>query len=208
MKKIFIGSGILIFLVLLLVTVWGQTIRMAGANNSFRTKEYDKAQSIYEDLAIDLPASPNIQHNLGLCLYQERLYEKAVASFRKTIPKKRLFGHEPYLTLEHADIYYYHLGNACYKAASRNSIETEAAVKLFITALDSYKKALLANPTDLQSKYNYELTVVHLKQLANQPQKQQNQQQEVENLLQNAQNSDQFKAKLINDNSPPNGKDW
>ena len=208
MKRMFIASAFLIVLLFILVTVWGQTIRMAEANNSFKTQAYDEAQSIYEDLAVDLPASPSIQHNLGLCLYQERLYERAVASFRKAIPSKRLSEPQLFLTLEHADIYYYHLGNGCFKAATRNSIEPEAAMKLLTTALDSYKKALLANPTDQQAKFNYELTVIHMRQLANQPQKQQNQQQDVDNLLQTAKNTDQYKAKLINDSSPPNGKDW
>jgi tetratricopeptide (TPR) repeat protein len=207
-KMMFIGSAFLIIIILLLVTVWGQTIRMAEANNYFNAKNYDKAQSLYEDLVVDLPTSSYIRHNLSLCLYQEGLYEKAVDSFRKVVPKKSLSQPALSKTLTNWDIYYYHLGNSYYKAASRNGLETEAAVKLFTAALDSYKRALLANPTDPQAKYNYELTVIHLKELATQPQSQQNQQQDIDNLLQNTQNSEQYKGKLIQDNNPTSGKDW
>jgi tetratricopeptide (TPR) repeat protein len=207
LKLILISSIALVFILLMLITVWGGTIRMAQANHFFSVKNYDKAQDIYENLAVDLPTAPDIRHNLGLCLYQVGLYERAVESFSKSLPQKSRSQSKPAPIFENAAIYYYHLGNALYKAASRNGIETETAVKLYTAALDSYKKTLGANPFDQQAKYNYELTVIHLKQLANKPQSQQNQ-QDVENLMQNTQNSDQYKAKLIQDNNPPGGKDW
>jgi tetratricopeptide (TPR) repeat protein len=206
-KLILIISIALVFILLMLITVWGGTIRMAQANHFFNAKNYDKAQDIYENLAVDQPTASNIQHNLGLCLYQVGLYERAVESFSKFLPKQSLSQTDPTPVFENAAIYYYHLGNALYKAASRNGVEPETAVKLYTAALDSYKKALLASPSDLQAKYNYELTVIHIKQLANKPQTQ-NQQQETENLMQNTQNSEQYKAKFIQNNNPPNGKDW
>jgi tetratricopeptide (TPR) repeat protein len=207
-KLIIAGCIILIIINLLLFTVWGQSIKIFEANNFFKAKAYDKAEAIYEDLAVDLPASPVIKHNLGLCLYQVGLYEQAVNSLSKSLPKKNLSQPEPVANLKQADIYYYHLANAFYKAASKNGLETENAVKLYTAALNNYKKALLVNPNDLAAKYNYELTVIHLKQIVNKPQNQQNKEQEVENLLQNTQNSDQYKVKPIEDNNPPNGKDW
>lgn len=207
LKLILIISITLVFILLMLITVWGRSIRMVQANHFFNTKNYDQAQDIYEDLAVDPPTAPAIRHNLGLCLYQMGLYERAVESFSKSLPKQSLSQTDPTPIFENAAIYYYHLGNALYKAASRNGVEPETAVKLYSGALDSYKKTLLANPADQQAKYNYELTVIHIKQLANKPQTQ-NQQQDTENLMQNTQNSEQYKAKFIQNNTPPNGKDW
>jgi tetratricopeptide (TPR) repeat protein len=193
---------------LLLFTVWGQTIKAFQANQFFKARNYEKAESIYEDLSVDLPASPVISHNLALCYYQAGLFERSITNFTKCLPKGNSTAVESIAKIKNAGFYYYHLGNALYKAASRNDTEPETAVKLYTSAVKNYKKALLANPADHASKYNYELAVLHLQQLANQPQTEQNPEQETEDLLQNTQNSEQYKAKLIQENNPPGGKDW
>jgi tetratricopeptide (TPR) repeat protein len=208
LKQVIACCGGLIVAGLLLVTVWGQTLQVFRANQFFKARVYDKAENIYEDLAVDLPASPVISHNLGLCLYQVGLYERAVTSFTKCIPKKNLTSPELISKMKNAYSYYYHLANALYKAASRNGIETANAIKLYAAALDNYKKALIANPADFAAKYNYELTTRQLQHLATKPKTEQNPQQEAQDLIKNTQNSEQYKAKLIQDNNPSNGKDW
>ena len=193
---------------LLLFTVWGQTIKTFQANQFFKARSYEKAENIYEDLSVDLPNSPVISHNLGLCYYQVGLFERSITNFTKCLPKANPTSVESLAKIKNANFYYYHLANALYKAASRNDVEPQTAVKLFTSAVENYKKALLANQNDQLSKYNYELAVLHLRQMANQPQTKQDPKQEAEDLLQNTQNSEQYKAKLIQESNPPGGKDW
>jgi tetratricopeptide (TPR) repeat protein len=208
LKLVIACCGGLIVAGLLLVTVWGQTLQVFRANQFFKNRIYDKAENIYEDLTVDLPASPVISHNLGLCFYQVGLYERAVNSFTKCIPKKNQTSPELIPKMKNANRYYYNLANAFYKAASQNGIETGNAIKLYASALDNYKKALIANPADFSAKYNYELTTRQLQQLATKPKTEQNPQQEAQDLIKNTQNSEQYKAKLTQDSTPSNGKDW
>jgi tetratricopeptide (TPR) repeat protein len=196
------GSGLLVY------TVWGQSLRVANANQLFTNHNFGKAEDIYEDLAVDLPKSRVITHNLGLCYYQEGLYERSVINFTKCISSEKILPAAAIPKFKNADTYYYHLGNAYFKAASRDGADNQTAVKLFTAAVQSYKKALLACPSHQPAKYNYELAVLHLQQMANKPQTKQDPRQEANDMLQNTQNSEQFKAKLIPDTNPPNGKDW
>jgi hypothetical protein len=208
LKITVVCGSVLIVAGLLLFTVWGKTIQIFRANQFFKARSYEKAENVYQDLAVDLPSSPVISHNLGLCDYQAGLYERSVADFMKCLPKDNPTSAESIAKLKNANFYYYHLANALYKAAAGNGVEPQAAVKLYTSAVENYKKALLAKPNDPFSKYNYELAMLHLQQMANKPQTRQDPQQEANDMLQNTQNSEQYKAKLMPDNSPPGGKDW
>jgi tetratricopeptide (TPR) repeat protein len=206
--SLILGFCFLIGIGLMVYTVWGQSIQVSHANQLFKFGNYEKAENIYEDLAVDLPASKVISHNLALCYYQAGLYERAIKNITQCVPKENSLSAATIPQFKNADTYYYHLANAYFKAASRDGIENQTAVKLFTAAVENYKKALLANPADHLAQYNYELTVLHLQQIANKPQEKQNPQQEANDLLQNTQNSEQLKAKIIPDTTPANGKDW
>ncbi|HBE76281.1 MAG TPA: hypothetical protein DDW65_00630 [Firmicutes bacterium] len=197
-----IGIGLMIYI------VWGKSIRVFQANQLFEFRNYEKAESIYEDLAVDLPASKVISHNLALCYYHAGLYERAVKNISQCVPRENSFASATIPSFKDADTYYYNLANAYFKAASRDGIENQTAVQFFTAAVENYKKALLANPVDHLAQYNYELTVLHLQQMANKPPEKQDPKQEANDLLQNTQNSEQLKAKIIPDTAPVNGKDW
>ncbi len=207
---IFVITGFLVVAAIgaMIYTVWGQSIRVSHANELFTNRNFEKAEDAYENLAVDLPKSKIITHNLGLCYYQAGLYERSIINFTKCVPKEKTLSVRAVPQFKNADTYYYHLGNAYFKAASRDSVDSQTAVKLFTAAVQNYKKALLASPSDKSAKYNYELAVIHLQQMVNKPQTKQDPQQEANDMLQNTQNSEQFKAKLIPDTNPPNGKDW
>ncbi|HBF39649.1 MAG TPA: hypothetical protein DDW50_20330 [Firmicutes bacterium] len=192
----------------MILTVWGQSIKVSRANQFFKSHNYEKAETIYEDLAVDLPTSKVISHNLGLCYYQTSLYERSIINFTKCVPKENSLSAGSIPKFKNADTYYYHMANAYFKAASADGVDSQTSVKLFSSAVTNYKKALLAKASDQSAKYNYELAVLHLQQMANKPQTKQDPKQEANDMLQNAQNSEQLKAKLMPDMAPTSGKDW
>ncbi len=203
-----VGFFFIVAIATMIYMVWGQSIRVSKANQFFQIRNYEKAENIYEDLAVDLPTPRVISHNLGLCYYQTGLYERSIINFTKCIPKSKSHVDVLNQKFKNADTYYYHLANAYFKAASRDGLDSQAAMKLYTAAVENYKKALLASPSEKSAKYNYELAVLHLQQMANKPQTKQDPQQEANDMLQNTQNSEQLKAKIIPDSNPPSGKDW
>lgn len=178
--------------------VFGRTLRMTIANYYFLDGDYRKAQSIYEDLAIDLPSSPYILHNLGLCYYRQGRYNTALKYFRQVIAQSTSNRSKDQLKPITA-VFSYNFGNALYKAAAETGVEPGLVTKLNLEALENYKKALQANPADLDAKFNYEIAAFHLRQ----PPK-----KDMENMLQNTESNDQYKARVTYDEEPAGGKDW
>ncbi|MGE5581406.1 MAG: hypothetical protein ACM3X9_02590 [Bacillota bacterium] len=202
---ILLSGALLIMTSLMIYMVWDKTIIMAGANHWYAVGDYEKAQSIYEDLAVDAPNSPPVLHNISLSLYQQGRMSKAAAVFQKAIPGLNAALAKPYKSL---GVYFYDYGNILYKNAAQSESEPEQALKLYTQALAGYKKALQVNPLDNDAKYNYELARLHMERLLNQPHPKQNQRQEIENILKNSASNDQYKARLIPENNPSVGKDW
>ncbi len=203
--KLILSIIIMLILGFMFVMVWGKSSRVAYANHLYKSSEYTKAQNIYEDLAIDLPRSPQIFHNIGLALFQQGDYQNAVLNIQKSTKELEKLKKNKNKSTQ-AGIIFYNLGTSQFKAGFQNENNPDTAIKMYQDAIANYKKVLESNPQDLQAKYNYEITWLHLKAIMSRPPE--NKQEEVENLLNNTQNSDQFKAKIIPDDSPQNGKDW
>lgn len=107
------------------------------------------------------PDSPELKNNTASALYALKKYKEAVDEFSRLDPSR--------LNLAKAD-FYYNLGNSYYRLGQ------------FPQALENYKKSLLQNPDDSDSKKNFELTLKKIqeqkqKQEQNQDQKQQPQNQ-------------------------------
>ncbi|MEI6613758.1 MAG: tetratricopeptide repeat protein [Chrysiogenales bacterium] len=103
------------------------------------------------------PDSPELKNNTASALYELKKYKEALDEFSRLDPSR--------LHVSKAD-FYYNLGNSYYR------------LDQFPQALENYKKSLLQNPDDIDSKKNFELTLKKMqeqkqKQEQNQDQKQQ-----------------------------------
>ncbi len=139
--------------------IWGNSLRMAQANRAFQSGALDQARREYQQLQRQAPEDPAPAHNLGLCDYLQGNLEsslkllnqavKQVETLKKNNRKKTV-----------ANPVYYQLGNALFKTAEKAAQPSAG----YQAALDSYQKAIIANPADLDAKYNYELTKLRLEQ--------------------------------------------
>jgi tetratricopeptide (TPR) repeat protein len=105
------------------------------------------------------PDSSELKNNIASTLYELKKYKEALDEFSRLDPSR--------LQVDKAD-FYYNLGNSYYR------------LDQFPQALENYKKSLLQNPDDIDSKKNFELTLKKIqeqKQKQNQDQKQQPQNQ-------------------------------
>ncbi len=151
-----------------------------GASDAFAT-----GLASYQDVSID-GAYYGLQNNLGAALHKQEDFERAQAAFAKALETAST----------EADF-----ARASYNAGN-NAFSSEQAE----AALDHYKKALLANPSNLDAKFNYEFVKRKLEEEQQQQQQQggddqeqndeqnqdqQDQQNDQQNQDQNQQNQDQ-----------------
>jgi hypothetical protein len=145
--------------------VWGKTLKMAKANRLLIASQPEQARMIYEQMAASSPESPYILHNLGLVFYKESQYDKAIANLSNA--QKKIEGPESRanksLQNDLANNVGYNLGNALFKQAEKTT--GEQGTNAYQSALDNYKKAIIANRNDPDAKFNYELTKLRLKQM-------------------------------------------
>jgi Ca-activated chloride channel family protein len=121
------------------------------------------------------PDSPELKNNTAAALYELKKYKEAVNEFSRLDPSR--------LHMAKAD-FYYNLGNSYYR------------LDQFPQALENYKKSLLQNPEDNDSKINFELTLKKIqeqkqKQNQNNDQKQQTRDQKNQQNEQEKQNQKQ-----------------
>jgi Ca-activated chloride channel family protein len=159
--------------------VWGKTLRMAQANRDLTAGRAAAARKTYEDLAVDLPESPYVLHNLGLAAYQQGQYQPAVAYFQKALEKLKQVAGTAKQTGELTAKCHYHLGNAQFKLAEADQTGANSSGRpptdLYRQALADFRSTLELNPNDQDAKYNYELTKLRLDDT--QPQKRKDQDQ-------------------------------
>ncbi|MCL6589029.1 MAG: hypothetical protein K6U80_03665 [Firmicutes bacterium] len=180
----------LIFIALMVTFVWGKTLRMASANKLFAAKDQTnqtKASKVYEDLAVDEPNSPYVLHNLGLSQYRQGNFDQAAGTLQKALKTLEGVKLSPKLVKKLLHPFQYHFGNAIFKLAAKNeanqpgqsiqSGQPPQPAELYQAALESYQKAIEANPDDLDAKYNYELARLRIKRQSASNQNQQSQDQ-------------------------------
>ncbi len=209
-KIIWLSVGAFAVILLMVILVWGATIRMAYANRLFNEGKIDEARKIYEDMAVDTPKSPYCFHNQALPDYRRDDYQKAIDKFKKAdelLAAQKLNSRSKNKLINR---FQYNLGNSHFKLASK--AKTEQTHDMYQQALECYRKAIEANPKDSAAKYNYELAKLRLK---NQPQQEQKQpkpnkndnKNDAENLLNAAKQDEKYQVRVPVSVAPVD-QDW
>ncbi len=201
--RLFLGItlGLLSVLVIIFL-IWGNTWRMSIANRYYNKVDYDRAQERYEDLLVDLPNSPYILHNLGLSFLKKGQHDKAVNNLREATGGLGGIKLSKSSKGKLKNGFYYNLGNALFDSAEK--IQGQQSHSIYQAALDSFKQAIEADPKDLDAKYNYELTLLKLKQPppSKPPEQQENETENIMNM-----NDAQYFVPQIKEEEPVD-KDW
>jgi Ca-activated chloride channel family protein len=146
----------------------------AAGNQLYAAGKYEEAASKYGEGLIDAPASPLLQFNLATALYKQGKYDDALAALTKVEASG-----DPTWVARAA----YNAGNAHYQiGAGTESSNPQATIKSWTQALVDYRRAMVADPKDLDAKFNHELVSRKLadlrKKLEEQKQQQEQQKQQ------------------------------
>ena len=118
-----------------------QFMSAKGINIKSLESQKDKTQSP-ESEKKEKSSFPELLNNTASTLYQLKKYKEALEEFSKIDPEKSEISKPSF---------YYNLGNTFYRANQ------------FDKALECYKKSLLVDSQDINTKKNYELTLKKLK---------------------------------------------
>lgn len=145
--------------------------------NYIGTKQYKKqktakAVNTYQKNSIDYPDNPILHYNLANAHYQAGDYDSALKEYQISLNNKKF---------NHADLANHNIGNIHYQN------------KDYKSAMDFYRKAMVLNPKNTDSRYNYELAKRKL-----------NEQQDKKNNQNNDQNQDKDQDKQNQDKQKQN----
>lgn len=197
-----IGLGLIMMLAMAFLTL-GNTWRMFRANRYYNKGENELAQERYEDLLVDLPNSPYVQHNLGLSSLRNGQVEKAGASLLEAAGGLEGLKLRKSRRNKLKNEFYYNLGIAQSDWGVKSE-DPQISQSKCQEALQSFRQAIEADPKDMDAKYNYELTLLRLKQPPSERSSQQ-QQNEAENIMN--MNDAQYFIPRIREEEPV-AKDW
>ncbi len=169
---------VLIFLILTVAfPLFSQKERkyIRSGNKNYQNKDYNNSEVDYQKaLAIDTNSFA-ANFNLADACYKQKKYDEAEKQFsgmtNRHIDKEKL-----------SDVYY-NLGNSQLKQAENLLSQQKAqdAMKKISQSIDSYKQALINNPSDKDVKYNLSYASEVLKNLKQQQKQQQNQNKQNQN---------------------------
>lgn len=193
-----------IYLFFMLATLGAHAQRMPErsevrkGNRHYNKGDYKTAIERYTRALGHAPESFEATYNLGNALYKAEMYDKA----EQTI--SRAAADTLRTDAERAETFY-NLGNAQFKQQK------------YKEALESYRRSLLLDPTDMEAKYNYAYTKKLLEQNQDQQggggndqqqnQDEQNQNQDSEESQQNQNDSEQNQNNDEESQSPEGGQD-
>ncbi len=144
--------------------------RVVAGNRAFHAGEFADAIEAYGQGLVDHPDSPVLNFNMGAANYKAGKYKQAISSFSRAQPQTA--------DLNRTARTAYNAGNAQYKlGAHAEEQNPQAALTAYTNALASYRRALGADPTDQDSKFNYEFVTKKLEELKERLQNQKQQQQ-------------------------------
>ncbi|HEU0137314.1 MAG TPA: tetratricopeptide repeat protein [Flavobacterium sp.] len=112
-------------------------------NEAFATKKYTDAEANYRLSQSKFPEKATPSYNLGNAIYKMKLPAEAGYAYLKAIESAK--------TRPEKHRAYHNLGNVFMKE------------KNYTAAVDAYKNALINNPNDEESRYNYALAKKFLK---------------------------------------------
>jgi len=164
------------------ITVFAQQEKsyVKKGNELYQQKRYKEAEAAYRQSVAKKEQNVPGNFNLGDALYKQKQFDKAGEQFKKIAESNNNKG-----VLAHA---YHNLGNSFLQSQK------------YEESVDAYKKALLNNPKDDETRYNLVYAQEKLKQ--------QQQQNKDKNKDQNKQNQDKKDQDKKNDqNKDQNKKD-
>lgn len=144
----------------------------------YENGDFAAATQKYNEALTDDPDSPLLQYNRGVSLYREKKFEDAATALLRAT------------TVDPEEIAY-NVGNAKYQlglAAAESDPQT--ALGLYTEALAAYRRAMGADPDDIDAKFNHELVTKRLEELKRKLEEQK-QQQEQQQSQQDQQSPDQ-----------------
>jgi Ca-activated chloride channel family protein len=143
-------------------------------NRLYDAGKYDDAAEHYNQALVDDPDSPRLHFNLGDARYKAGKYDDALASFGQ-VPAGDA---DPDRTARLA----YNVGNTKFRQGeAAEAKEPQKALELWAESLVAYRRALGADPDDVNAKFNHELVekkIAALKKKLEEQQKQKQPQQD------------------------------
>ncbi|MFQ5665537.1 MAG: tetratricopeptide repeat protein [Candidatus Binatia bacterium] len=123
--------------------------RIAEGNRLVKKGKFDEAIKKYGEVLVNDPDSPLLNFNMGVAKYKAGKYAEAITSFARV----RAGDDAPQRVAKTA----YNAGNAEYRLGeAAEATKPEDALKAYAGALAAYRRALGADPTDRDAKFNYE----------------------------------------------------
>lgn len=158
--------------------------REREGNRLYAEGRYDEAAARYHEALIDRPDSPLLRYNLGATAYRQGKFDEAVASFEKVNAPED----QPARRARTA----YNQGNALFRLGEASvEKEPQAAVQHWAAALVAYRRAMRADPTDRDAKFNHELVARRLEELRKKLEEEQKKDEEQQNQEQEQQQRQQ-----------------
>ncbi len=158
--------------------------RITEGNHLFDQGKFDEAISKYGEALVDDPDSPLLNFNMGDANYKAGKYAEATASFSRV----RASDDEPKRQARAA----YNIGNAQYRlGAAAEAEKPQDALQAYAAALVAYRRAIGADPTDQDAKFNYEFVSKKVDDLKKKLEEQQRQQDQHQQQQQDQQQKDQ-----------------
>lgn len=156
----------------LLCVAWTDSLRsqVVEGNRLFSEGKFSDAIESYGRALVDHPDSPLLNFNMGTAHYKVGKYTQALSSFSRVQASSEDSDKGSGRTARTA----YNMGNTQYKmGAQAEERNPQAALTVYTNALALYRRALGADPTDQDAKFNYEFVAKKIKalqdQLENQP---------------------------------------
>lgn len=138
----------------------------------YEKQQYAESEEHYRKALEKNPASWEAAFNLGDALYKQERLEEAAEVFKS-------LAENPSLTKEQSAKSYYNLGNTYFDMY--DPMDQEAGKKSLKDAEQSYMKSLMANPDDMEAKYNLAYVQKMLEEDENQNDDNQNDQDNQDN---------------------------
>jgi Ca-activated chloride channel family protein len=141
------------------------------ASQLYDRGEFEEAAQKYNEAIIDAPDSPRLHFNLGTAEYRREQWERAATAFEATLRDAR----DAPRTARAA----YNLGNVRFREGEAVAgSEPQTALDRWAAALVAYRRAMGADPTFEDVKYNYQLVRKRIEQLREQLEKEQDEEQQ------------------------------
>ena len=155
----------------LLWVAWTDSLRsqVVEGNRLFSEGKFSDAVESYGQALVDHPDSPVLNFNMGAAHYKAGKYAQALSSFSRVQADPADSDKGSERTARTA----YNMGNAQYQiGAQAEEQNPQAALAAYTNALASYRRALGADPTDQDAKFNYEFVAKRIEALQDEQEQQ------------------------------------